>query len=52
MDYDGLAWNGPLCPACGTEIDAEVLETSPRLSVVEHCPTCGLLALVPDPFGG
>ena len=47
---DNLPWNGPHCPACGREMDAEVVETARGLQMCQRCSTCGLVSLVPDPF--
>ncbi|MFC5931721.1 hypothetical protein [Cryobacterium melibiosiphilum] len=49
-DDDGLAWDGPPCPACGLEMNSDVIETAHGLKVCQRCPACGLVLLVPDPF--
>ena len=49
-DDDGIGWDGPACPACGSEMDAEAIETSHGLKVSQRCPACDLVLLVPAPF--
>jgi uncharacterized Zn finger protein len=47
---DGFDWDGPPCPACGHEMNADVVETAHGLKVCQRCPECGLVLVVPDPF--
>ena len=49
-DDDGLDWDGPPCPACSHEMNADVVETAHGLKACQRCPACGLVLLVPDPF--
>ena len=49
-DDDGLDWDGRPCPACGHEMNADVVEAARSLKVYQRCPACGLVLLVPDPF--
>lgn len=47
---DGIPWSGPDCPACGTEMNAEIMSTSHGLKGNERCPHCDLVLRVPDLF--
>ena len=47
---DGIRWNGPACPSCGTEMNAEILTTSKGLKGRERCPQCDLVLVIPDLF--
>lgn len=49
MSDDGIAWEGPRCPACGRELDAESVGSSAGLAVAYSCPEHGAVSLV-DPF--
>lgn len=46
-DDDDIPWVGPLCPGCGSEMDARAV----GVRVSQRCPACGLVLLVPDPLG-
>ena len=47
---DGIPWSGPACPACGTEMNVEILSRSKRLKGCQRCPQCDLVLLIPDLF--
>ena len=45
-----IPWSGPPCPACGAEMNAEIISTSRGLKASERCPRCDLVLLIPDLF--
>ena len=47
---DGIPWSGPACPACGTEMNVEIMPTSKGLKGCQRCPQCDLVLLIPDLF--
>ena len=47
---DGIPWSGPACPACGTEMNVEIMPTSKGLKGCQRCPQCDLALLIPDLF--
>ena len=47
---DGMPWRGPLCPSCGTEMNAEIVITRNGLRGCECCPQCDFVFLLPDLF--
>jgi tRNA(Ile2) C34 agmatinyltransferase TiaS len=49
-EHDGIPWNGPACPACGTEMNVEIMPTSKGLKGCQRCPQCDLALLIPDVF--
>ena len=48
--YDGIPWSGPACPACGTEMNVEIMPTSKGLKGCQRCLQCDLVLLIPDLF--
>jgi uncharacterized radical SAM superfamily Fe-S cluster-containing enzyme len=49
MSDDGIGWDGPACPECGRELDAESVGSSEGLAVAYSCPEHGIVSLA-DPF--
>ena len=47
---DGIPWSGPACPSCGTEMNAEITNTTHGLKGSQRCPHCNLVLLIPDLF--
>ena len=47
---DGIAWSGPSCPSCGTEMNVEIVRTKSGAKACQRCPECGVVRLVPDLF--
>lgn len=45
-----IPWAGPACPACGTELNVEIMRTSKGLKGCQRCPECDLALLIPDLF--
>ncbi|MBB5643643.1 hypothetical protein [Cryobacterium roopkundense] len=48
--YDGIPWSGTACPACGTEMNVEIMRTGKGRSGCQRCPQCNLALLIPDLF--
>lgn len=47
---EGMGQDGPACPACGTDMNVEVMSTRNGLRGCERCPRCDLTRLMPDLF--
>ena len=47
---DGIAWSGPSCPSCGTEMNVEIVRTKSGAKACQRCLECGVVRLVPDLF--
>lgn len=46
---DEIGWNGPPCPLCGRELDAEAVSDGRAITIAESCPEHGPISLA-DPF--
>ncbi|WP_161498724.1 hypothetical protein [Microterricola pindariensis] len=45
-DFDDL-FTGPPCPACGTEMHADGVDTAEGLESCHRCPRCKLVLVIP-----
>jgi hypothetical protein len=49
MSEDSIRWNGPACPVCGCELDAESVGDASGITVIYSCREHGAISLA-DPF--
>jgi hypothetical protein len=47
MDDDELNEPGPVCPACGTEMTPDGVDTAKGLESCHRCPRCKLVIVLP-----
>jgi hypothetical protein len=47
FDEDGFDEPGPPCPACGTEMAPDGIDTAEGLESCHRCPRCKLVIVVP-----
>lgn len=45
-DFDGFL-DGPPCPACGTEMRPDGVDTADGLESCHRCPRCKLVLVIP-----
>jgi tRNA(Ile2) C34 agmatinyltransferase TiaS len=43
----GVDWDGPACPSCGVEMNADGVDTAQGLESCHRCPHCRLVLVVP-----
>jgi uncharacterized radical SAM superfamily Fe-S cluster-containing enzyme len=45
MSDNGLEWEGPACPECGREMNAETFATEFAVALVYACPEHGIMTI-------